>query len=121
MSVEVRWVVGRPPPSPHRSSDTLGLAGRRRRGCREEPAAGGSEAAGGGSSCSALPGSCFEETPGLEPGSPPGCSESLALADPGSVFGSVHWSPPRFSWNNSTQRNGLQLMSRPQVFLCFLF
>lgn len=118
MSVEVRWVVGRLPPSPHRSSDTMGLGGRRRKGCREEPAAGGSEAAGRGSSWSALAGSCFEEMPGVEAGSPSGCSESLALADPGSVFGSVHWSPPRFSWNNSTQRNRLQLISRPQVFLC---
>lgn len=110
--MEVRWVLGRLPASAYRStSDNMGLGGRRRRttgslGPREEEAAGGSET---GSGWTGLAGSCVEEMPGVEPGSPSPCLEGLAPADPGSVFGSELWSLSDFSWNRSNRSKRLRL------------
>lgn len=97
-------MLERLPVSAYRSSsDAMGLGGRRRRtgslGPGGERAARGSAAAEAGSSWSGFAESSVEETPGVEPGSPEPCRESLGPAGPGSVFGSVLWSPSGFFWN----------------------
>lgn len=97
-------MLERPLVSAYRSSsDAMGLGGRRRRtgslGPGGERAARGSEVAQAGSSWSGFAGSSVGETPAVDPGSPEPCRESLGPAGPGSIFGSVLWSPSGFFWN----------------------